>query len=64
MEPLKIQHIPLPHRAVFGPMAGFTDAPCRRLHGAVRLCPSRIFLHGTCIFCQMSLFDEMIAKIL
>ena len=31
MEPLKIQHIPLPHRAVFGPMAGFTDAPCRRL---------------------------------
>ena len=47
------------------------DAPCRRLrvvaarpHGAVRLCPSRIFLHGTCIFCQMSLFDEMIAKIL
>ena len=40
------------------------DAPCRRPHGAVRLCPSRIFLHGTCIFCQMSLFDEMIAKIL
>lgn len=40
------------------------DAPYRRLHGAVRLCPSRIFLHGTCIFCQMSLFDEMIAKIL
>lgn len=40
------------------------DAPCRRLHGAVRLCPSRIFLHGTCIFCQMPLFDEMIAKIL
>ena len=37
MEPLKIQHITLPHRAVFGPMAGFTDAPCRRLmaqHGA------------------------------
>ena len=31
MEPLKIQRIPLPHRAVFGPMAGFTDAPCRRL---------------------------------
>ena len=40
------------------------DAPCRLPHGAVRLCPSRIFLHGTCIFCQMSLFDEMIAKIL
>ena len=40
------------------------DAPCRRPHGTVRLCPSRIFLHGTCIFCQMSLFDEMIAKIL
>ena len=40
------------------------DAPCRRPRGAVRLCPSRIFLHGTCIFCQMSLFDEMIAKIL
>ena len=40
------------------------DAPCRRPHGAVRLCPSRIFLHGTCIFCQMPLFDEMIAKIL
>ena len=37
MEPLKLQNIPLPHRAVFGPMAGFTDAPCRRLmaqHGA------------------------------
>ena len=31
MEPLKLQNIPLPHRAVFGPMAGFTDAPCRRL---------------------------------
>ena len=40
------------------------DAPCRRPHGAARLCPSRIFLHGTCIFCQMSLFDEMIVKIL
>lgn len=40
------------------------DAPCRHPHGAARLCPSRIFLHGTCIFCQMSLFDEMIAKIL
>ena len=37
MEPLKIQHIPLPDRAVFGPRAGLTDAPCRRLmaqHGA------------------------------
>ena len=37
MEPLKLQNIPLPHRAVFGPMAGFTDAPSRRLmaqHGA------------------------------
>ena len=37
MEPLKIGNIILPHRAVFGPMAGFTDAPCRRLmaqHGA------------------------------
>ena len=37
MEPLKLQNIALPHRAVFGPMAGFTDAPCRRLmaqHGA------------------------------
>ena len=37
MEPLKIGSITLPHRAVFGPMAGFTDAPCRRLmaqHGA------------------------------
>ena len=37
MEPLKIGNITLPHRAVFGPMAGFTDAPCRRLmaqHGA------------------------------
>ena len=40
------------------------DAPCRRPRGAVRLCPSRIFLHGTCNFCQMPLFDEMIAKIL
>ena len=37
MEPLKIGNITLPHRTVFGPMAGFTDAPCRRLmaqHGA------------------------------
>ncbi|MGN0707317.1 MAG: tRNA dihydrouridine synthase DusB [Faecalibacterium sp.] len=37
MEPLKIGPLILPHRAVFGPMAGFTDAPCRRLmaqHGA------------------------------
>lgn len=37
MEPIKIGTITLPHRAVFGPMAGFTDAPCRRLmaqHGA------------------------------
>ena len=28
--PLKIREISLPHRAVFGPMAGFTDAPARR----------------------------------
>lgn len=37
MEQLKIGTLTLPHRAVFGPMAGFTDAPCRRLmaqHGA------------------------------
>ncbi len=37
MEPIKIGNVILPHRAVFGPMAGFTDAPCRRLmaeHGA------------------------------
>ena len=37
MEPLKLGSITLPHKAVFGPMAGFTDAPCRRLmaqHGA------------------------------
>lgn len=37
MEQLKIGTLILPHRAVFGPMAGFTDAPCRRLmaqHGA------------------------------
>jgi tRNA-dihydrouridine synthase B len=37
MQPLKIGDVVLPHRAVFGPMAGFTDAPCRRLmaqHGA------------------------------
>ncbi len=35
--PLMIGDIALPHRAVFGPMAGFTDAPCRDLmaaHGA------------------------------
>ncbi len=35
--PLKIREMTLPHRAVFGPMAGFTDAPCRDLmaaHGA------------------------------
>src|SRR5699024_11689139 len=34
---IRIGDITLPHRAVFGPMAGFTDAPCRRLmaaHGA------------------------------
>ena len=38
--PLKIREISLPHRAVFGPMAGFTDAPARRLmaqHGACLL---------------------------
>jgi tRNA-dihydrouridine synthase B len=37
MQPIKIGDVALPHRAVFGPMAGFTDAPCRRLmaqHGA------------------------------
>ena len=37
MKPLKLGNITLPHKAVFGPMAGFTDAPCRRLmaeHGA------------------------------
>ncbi len=37
MEQLKIGTLTLPHRAVFGPMAGFTDAACRRLmaqHGA------------------------------
>ena len=37
MDSLKIGNITLPHRAVFGPMAGFTDAPCRQLmaqHGA------------------------------
>ena len=37
MEQLKIGTLTLPHRAVFGPMAGFTDAPCRRRmaqHGA------------------------------
>lgn len=37
MEQLKIGTLTLSHRAVFGPMAGFTDAPCRRLmaqHGA------------------------------
>lgn len=37
MDTLKISNITLAHRAVFGPMAGFTDAPCRRLmaqHGA------------------------------
>ena len=35
--PLQIGDLALPHRAVFGPMAGFTDAPCRELmaaHGA------------------------------
>ncbi len=35
--PLKIGGISLAHRAVFAPMAGFTDAPCRALmaqHGA------------------------------
>ena len=37
MKTIQIGNITLPHRAVFGPMAGFTDAPCRRLmaqHGA------------------------------
>ena len=37
MEQFKIGTLTLPHRAVVGPMAGFTDAPCRRLmaqHGA------------------------------
>ncbi len=32
--PLMIGDIALPHRAVFGPMAGFTDAPCRNLMAA------------------------------
>ena len=36
MEPLKIGNITLPHRAVFGPMAGFTDAPCPPPDGAAR----------------------------
>ena len=34
---LQLGSLTLPHRAVFGPMAGFTDAPCRDLmadHGA------------------------------
>ena len=34
---IRIGDITLPHPAVFGPMAGFTDAPCLRLmaaHGA------------------------------
>lgn len=37
MQKIKIGDIPLPHSAVFGPMAGFTDEPCRALmaqHGA------------------------------
>ena len=37
MQTIQIGPVPLAHRAVFGPMAGFTDAPCRRLmaqHGA------------------------------
>ncbi len=37
MEKLEFGGVVLPHRAVFGPMAGFTDAPCRQLmaqHGA------------------------------
>ena len=36
-KPLQIGGLALPHRAVFAPMAGFTDAPCRALmaaHGA------------------------------
>ncbi|MCI2048063.1 MAG: tRNA dihydrouridine synthase DusB [Faecalibacterium sp.] len=36
-EPLKIGNLTLAHRAVFGPMAGFSDAACRALmaqHGA------------------------------
>ena len=37
MNLIRIGALTLPHKAVFGPMAGFTDAPCRRLmaeHGA------------------------------
>ncbi len=37
MQTIQIGPVTLAHRAVFGPMAGFTDAPCRRLmaqHGA------------------------------
>ena len=37
MRPIQFGGLTLPHRAVFGPMAGFTDAACRRLmaqHGA------------------------------
>ena len=51
--PLKIREISLPHRAVFGPMAGFTDAPARRLmaqHGAgftvSEMVSSRALVHG------------------
>ena len=37
MRPIQFGGLTLPRRAVFGPMAGFTDAACRRLmaqHGA------------------------------
>ena len=37
MQTIQIGPVTLAHRAVFGPMAGFTDEPCRRLmarHGA------------------------------
>ena len=45
MEPLKIGNITLPHRAVFGPMAGFTDAPCRSLRVVGDASSLEIFLN-------------------
>ncbi len=53
MQRIRIGNITLPHRAVFGPMAGFTDEPCRRLmaqHGAgftvSEMVSSRALTHG------------------
>ena len=69
MEPLKIGNITLPHRAVFGPMAGFTDAPCRRLmaqHGAgftvSEMVSSRALVYHCLLYTSPSPRDGLLSR--